>query len=122
MRKSLFLAATTGFSLVFALTAASLAQPPGGGPGRGPGGEGSRGGPQGGRQGMPSIEEVIEHLDKNEDGKISKEEAPEVTAEYFDLVDADGDGLVTADELKAAPERRGGGQRPGGQRPGGREG
>ncbi len=115
MRKSLVLAATTGFFLVFALTAAALAQPPDGGPSRGPRGEGPRGGPQGGGYGMPSVEEVIKHLDKDDDGRISKEEAPEQMAEHFDHIDADGDGLVTADELKASRERRAGGQRPGGR-------
>jgi len=41
-------------------------------------------------------------LDKNSDGKLSKEEMPERLAEAFDRIDANKDGGVTAGELDQA--------------------
>ena len=86
---------------------------PGGSPGQRPGQ----------RRGMPNFSE----LDKDGDGKISKEEAPERMRERFDQMDQNGDGFFDKKEqealIKMIRERAGqGGQRrpdqPG--RPGGR--
>ncbi len=61
-------------------------------------------------------------LDKDSDGKISKEEAPQRLKTHFDKIDADSDGGITPEELKAAfnarlkpmrDQRPGGGNRPG---------
>ena len=104
--------------------------PGAGGPGGGPGAGGpSAGGPGGGRRGgggrgrMPSFAE----LDKDKDGKISKEEFPEQGRQFFGMIDTNGDGFVDQAEQKAAEERRRqfqqqqgpGGGPPGGGPPGG---
>lgn len=59
--------------------------------------------------------------DKNGDGKLSKEEAPERMRENFAQVDANGDGQADEKELRQMAERftRGGGPRPEGRRPDG---
>ncbi len=56
-------------------------------------------------------------LDRNNDGKISKDEAPERMKDLFDRLDKDSDGFLTAEEMRAAAERFQG--RPGGNRPDG---
>ncbi|MDQ3330768.1 MAG: EF-hand domain-containing protein, partial [Planctomycetota bacterium] len=69
-------------------------------------------------------------LDKNGDGKISKDElADERITRLFARADADKDDVVTADELKALEtaeaetyDRRGPGGPPEGRNPGGPEG
>ena len=71
-----------------------------------------RGGPGQGAGGM------IQRLDKDGDGKISRDEAPERMAEHFDKLDKDGDGFITAEEMQAMQRRgRDGGE--GGRQAGG---
>lgn len=60
----------------------------------------------------PSPEQMLQRLDADKDGKISKAEAPERMAENFDRRDTDGDGFLTKEELAAPPA---GGGRQGGQ-------
>ena len=48
---------------------------------------------------------LIKRLDKNNDGVLSIDEAPERMKDRFDRVDADSDGSVTVDELKAVYEK-----------------
>jgi collagen type III alpha len=43
--------------------------------------------------------------DKNGDGKISKEEAPERLKERFDFMDGNGDGFIDKDELEKMAQR-----------------
>lgn len=64
--------------------------------------------PDGERQGgkRPSPEKMLERLDADSSGSISKEEAPERMQEHFDKIDGNGDGQITAEELKAAAEAR----------------
>lgn len=84
-----------------------------------PDGEGRPGGrPDGARFGNP--DEFWKQLDKNGDGGVTKEEAPERMRENFDTIDANKDGKITQDEAREAMERRFGGRGPGG--PGGRPG
>jgi Ca2+-binding EF-hand superfamily protein len=59
--------------------------------------------------------ELFARMDRNSDGKISKEEAPERMKAMFDRLDKDGDGFLTAEEMRAAAERLGG--RPGAGNP-----
>lgn len=76
-----------------------------GGPGNGPPGEGGPGGGRrggGGRRRMPSFKE----MDKDSDGKVSKEEFPQEMIRMFDFVDANQDGFFDQEESKAAEERR----------------
>lgn len=84
-----------------------------------------RPGPEG-RPGQPGTgfnpEERLRRLkeaDKNGDGKISKEEAPDLLKERFDRIDVNGDGQLDESEIKTMIERTGG-RRPEGGRPAGR--
>ena len=51
---------------------------------------------------------MIKRLDKDGDGKVSREEAQAAPrfAQRFDQLDANKDGFITADELKAARQAR----------------
>lgn len=53
------------------------------------------------------VRSLIERLDVNKDGKISKEEARGLIKEHFEKLDIDKDGSLTFEELlKAVKERR----------------
>ena len=88
--------------------------PGGGGPrGGGPGGGGAGGG--GGRPGGG-----MAALDKDGDGKISKDEAPDRMKDRFDSMDSNGDGFIDKAEQAALIRRfQQGGGGAGGGRPGG---
>ena len=78
--------------------------PGGGRPGSGgkAGGEGAGrpgGGGPGGGGGDPAA--FIKRLDKDGDGAVSKEEAPERMKEFFDRLDKNGDGKLTKEEMAA---------------------
>ena len=64
----------------------------------------------------PSAAEFIKRLDKDGDGKVSKEEF-DGPAEHFEKLDKNDDGYITEDEAPTGPPpgRRGGG-REGGKR------
>ncbi len=55
----------------------------------------------------PNPAKVMERLDSNSDGKISKKEAKGPLAEHFDRIDSNDDGYITAEEIEKAPRRRG---------------
>lgn len=105
----------------FLVTSAAVAQPPGG----------ERGGqpPRGEREQPRPAEDLATRMmafDKDKDGKLKKDEVTDERLQrLFDRADANKDGTVTADELKAlaAQEAAVGGGRggPGGER-GGRGG
>lgn len=108
----------------FARDATDTAKQPGG-----PASTGARAG-QEKRAGAPNLAA----LDKDKDGKLSKEEVPEEMRQYFDTLDRDKDGFLDAAEQATIGKRpggkrkkmpgaqgRGGGAAPGGgapQRPG----
>ncbi len=50
--------------------------------------------------------ELTKLVDKNGDGKVSLDEAPEPMKNFFDRIDADADGFITAAEAAAARARR----------------
>ena len=76
---------------------------------------GTGGPPGGGNRPDPAVR--FKSLDKNGDGKLTKDEvADDRMASRFDTMDADGDGAVTLDEMKAASARfRAGGGGGGGE-------
>ncbi len=49
---------------------------------------------------------VFDRFDADQDGFISKDEAPERMQQHFDRIDQDGDGKASPDELKQAMARR----------------
>ncbi len=82
-----------------------------------PGGErGQRGG---GFDPQSIIDRIMENDDKNNDGKIAKDEAGDRMKDRFDSIDGDGDGFITQDELKKSFSNMRGGQSRGGQSRGG---
>jgi Ca2+-binding EF-hand superfamily protein len=49
--------------------------------------------------------QLMQRMDKNKDGLLSPEEAPERMKKNFDRIDADSNGTISADELKAMFEK-----------------
>lgn len=90
--------------------------------GQGGGGERRRGGGERRREGQgqrPSAAQIISQNDKDGDGKLSRDEAPEPMKAYFDAADTDKDGFVTSAELGAGMRAaRGGGASGGGENAG----
>ncbi len=56
------------------------------------------------RREPPTFKELLEKMDANEDGKLSKKEIKGPLKEHFDKVDADEDGFITEEELAKAPK------------------
>ena len=77
-----------------------------------------RGGMRGGFSGGDAITRILEN-DKDGDGKISKEEAPERLKERFNFIDRNGDGFIDKEEIEKMRQRFGSRGRPGG--PGSRQ-
>ncbi|WP_323762919.1 hypothetical protein [Maricaulis sp.] len=67
-------------------------------------GQGRRGGE--GRRGGPDGEGPGRHFDADEDGRISRAEFLGGENRLFEMLDTDGDDVITPDELDAASERR----------------
>lgn len=55
------------------------------------------------RKKPPTFEELLEQMDANEDGKLSKEEIKGPLKNHFSDVDMDEDGFITAEEFEKAP-------------------
>lgn len=68
-------------------------------------GQGMRGGGQ-----RPSAEQILERLDQDGDGKISKSEASEAQrgklSENFDMLDANSDGYIDIEELDGGAKKK----------------
>lgn len=58
--------------------------------------------PAAGPQQAPNPEALFRRLDRNQDGRITRDEIPAERQALFDRIDADGDGVVTLDEHLAA--------------------
>ncbi len=56
--------------------------------------------------GGPSVEQIFQFLDYDQDGFIQKSEARGPMVEHFDIIDADKDGKVSPDEMRAAMAMR----------------
>ena len=78
--------------------------PPGGPPGARPG-EGRPGQRGPGGQNPDEFRQRLKAADANNDGKLSKDEAPAPLKERFDRVDANGDGFIDQDEARRMFER-----------------
>lgn len=64
------------------------------------------------RKERPSIEELFEHMDANEDGKLSKEEIKGPLKNDFDKIDTNEDGFLSKKEIEDAPKPERGQGRP----------
>lgn len=63
------------------------------------------------RKSPPTFEELIEKMDANDDGKLSKSEIKGRLKENFAKVDLDEDGFITAEEFEEAPKPKRGPKR-----------
>ncbi len=111
MKKVLFCAAVI---FVFAIQSGAIAGEPrdSGRPGCPGGGPGPWGGAHYGEDHLMHRQEMFKQLDKDGDGKLSREEAnaaPPMLASRFDELDCDGDGFIAFDELRPPAWRRGAG-------------
>ena len=52
----------------------------------------------------PTYEELLEKMDKNEDGKLSKKEIKGPLKNVFSEIDTNEDGFITEKELEKAPK------------------
>lgn len=62
---------------------------------------------KGERKEPPTFTELLEKMDKNEDGKLSKDEVKGPLKNDFDKVDTDEDGFISKEELEKAPKPKG---------------
>ena len=69
--------------------------------------------PAEGRAGQgQGIKKLFDNADANGDGKLSPDEAPAQIGNRFDMIDSDGDGFITLQEIQQVMRaRRGGGGR-----------
>ncbi len=66
----------------------------------------AEGGKDGGPDGKHHKGQMMEEVDTNGDGAISKEEFMSKHEEHFSKVDADGDGSLSKEEMKASWDAR----------------
>ena len=59
------------------------------------------------RKERPSVEEIFEMMDKNEDGKISEEKVKGSLKNDFDKIDLNEDGFISKEEVEKAPKSKG---------------
>lgn len=63
------------------------------------------------RKEPPTFEELIEAMDTNDDGKLSKNETKGRLNKDFEKIDMDEDGFITAEEFEKAPKPERGNRR-----------
>lgn len=56
------------------------------------------------RKEPPTFKQLLKQMDKDEDGKLSKEEIKGPLKNDFAKIDTDEDGFITEEELKNAPK------------------
>ncbi|MEO1031368.1 MAG: EF-hand domain-containing protein [Bacteroidota bacterium] len=56
------------------------------------------------RREPPTFAQLLEKLDEDKDGKLSKKEVKGPLKDHFDKVDLDEDGFITEEEFKKAPK------------------
>jgi Ca2+-binding EF-hand superfamily protein len=56
------------------------------------------------RKTPPTFSELLKEMDKNEDGKLSKDEVKGPLKDDFAKIDTNEDGFITEKELKNAPK------------------
>lgn len=61
----------------------------------------------GNRKAPPSVDEIFEELDADEDGLLSKEEVKGPLKDMFDEIDEDGDGFLSKEEIENMPKPKG---------------
>ena len=59
----------------------------------------------------PTFKELLEKMDADEDGKLSKDEIKGPLKKDFDKVDTDEDGFISAEEFAEAPKPKRGPKR-----------
>lgn len=65
--------------------------------------------PQSGAGGQPPpADEIMAHMDSDQDGKLSQSEIKGPLQRMFTEIDANGDGYLSLEELNNAPKPRGG--------------
>ncbi|MBC2845852.1 EF-hand domain-containing protein [Winogradskyella flava] len=60
-----------------------------------------------GRKERPTFAQLLEDMDANEDGKLSKDEIKGRLKNRFDKIDLNEDGFITEEEFKKAPRPKG---------------
>ncbi|MGL4465097.1 MAG: hypothetical protein ACRDD1_17725 [Planctomycetia bacterium] len=63
------------------------------------------GGAPGAPEGVPSVDGIMQRMDKNGDGRIARGEAEKALAENFEKIDVDSDEILTREELKSGLEK-----------------
>ncbi|MEM9142206.1 MAG: EF-hand domain-containing protein [Bacteroidota bacterium] len=52
----------------------------------------------------PSVDELFEHMDENEDGLLSEKEVKGPLQEMFSKIDTNEDGYLSKEEVEKAPK------------------
>lgn len=56
------------------------------------------------RKEPPTVDEIFEQMDKDEDGKLSEKEVKGPIKDDFAKIDTDEDGFLSKEEVKKAPK------------------
>ena len=67
---------------------------------------------KGKKQGPPNIDQLLEKMDANKDGKLSYEEVKGPLKKDFETIDTNKDSFLSREELEAAPKPKKGKRSP----------